>query len=372
MPTFRKRTWSHLSLASTLNLTTKEMKKIAKGSFQNLMITCLEYAKFAKEKNIGRIAQCKNPEYAASLLSQGKGVIFFCGHQANWEVLFLEGTQRMPGTAIGRPIKNTLLYNWVLSIRTKYGGKIVPPKKALYEGLRALKKGSFLGIVGDQAMPDSGYQSLFMGRKAWTSSAPALLAHRTGACIIVAMTKRTPTGYSITYSDPIYPDPQAPLDQDVDRMMLAALDILEKSICDTPEEWLWQHNRWKQQLPGRIKSPFRHDALCVLLSKDTSLYPSLKTLRNIYPTECFHIFVPKEHQEHLPSIEDAIIHPYAHTPLTTKDYRFKLVFNWTQKNYKRYFPSAFQILSIPKIYKLAKTPQCTLEEALQHALLDQK
>ena len=78
------------------------------------MITCLEYAKFAKEKEISRVVICENPEAAQAILNEGKGIIFFCGHQSNWEVLFLEGTSRMPGVAIGRPIKNQKLYDWVL------------------------------------------------------------------------------------------------------------------------------------------------------------------------------------------------------------------------------------------------------------------
>ena len=99
------------------------------------MITFLEYPKLAREKNISRIATCDNPETALQLLSSDSGVIFFCGHQANWELFFLEGTSRMNGVAIGRPIKNTYLYNWVQDLRQKFGGKIVAPKNALKEGL---------------------------------------------------------------------------------------------------------------------------------------------------------------------------------------------------------------------------------------------
>src|ERR1700722_16945171 len=103
---FRKRTLSNLSLALDLNLSRDEILFIAKQSIENLMITCLEYSKFAALKNIHTIAQCENPEIASPVMGRGIPVIFFCGHQANWEVLFLEGTSRMPGVAIGRPVKN--------------------------------------------------------------------------------------------------------------------------------------------------------------------------------------------------------------------------------------------------------------------------
>ena len=267
-PKYRKRTLSNLSLASTLALSEKELIRLAKASLQNLMITCLEYAKFASEKEIHRVAHCENPACADELMREGKPIIFFCGHQANWEVLFLEGTKRMPGVAIGRPVANSLLYSWILSIRQKYGGKIIAPKNAIREGLRGLKRGAFLGIVGDQGMPDSGYSSPFLGKRAWTSPMAAILAHRTGAPIMVATTRREKGKYIIHYSDPIWPKSDEPLDKEVDRMMRASLLELEKSIQKNPGQWLFSHNRWKQQTPGRLKKRFRHESILIILPKE--------------------------------------------------------------------------------------------------------
>src|SRR5262245_58304670 len=64
LPKFRKRALSNLALASSLVLTESEIRRLAKKSLQNLMITCLEYAKFASEKEIHRVATCVNPEEA--------------------------------------------------------------------------------------------------------------------------------------------------------------------------------------------------------------------------------------------------------------------------------------------------------------------
>ena len=190
-----------------------EIVPLAKEAMQNLAITALEYAKLAREKNIEKIAFCENPQIAERLICEKKPPIFFCGHLANWEILFLEGTSRMPGIAIGRPIKNKRLYKWITSIREKFGGKMVPPRSAVKEGLKALKQGSFLGIVGDQGMPDSGFRSSFLGRDAWTSPLPAILSYRTGSPIIVATTVRENSRYTIHYSDPLWPDLNAPAEK---------------------------------------------------------------------------------------------------------------------------------------------------------------
>ncbi len=361
MRDFRKRTLSNLALATDLHLSQKELIAIAKKSFQNLVINCLEYPRLAKETDFSRILFCKNPEVAMNVYNQGKGIIFFCGHQANWEILFLDGTLRMKGIAIGKPIKNNYLYRWIISIREKNGGKIIHPRNAVLEGLRALKKGSFIGIVGDQGMPDSGYSFPFFGRRAWTSTAPALLGYKTGCPIIFASTQRTSKGYEIHYADPIWPDLTKPLDEAIPLMMDQALHLMQKSIAQNPGEWLWQHNRWKQQTPKVLYKRFRQDCICIILPEEKEklqeLLPHLATLKAIYENTFFSIMLPSDHQTPLPIQVDEII-PYKDLKETlTKDFRFKLIFNFA--NYPplyRHFQrlSAFEVLDLNILKELAK------------------
>lgn len=360
METYRKRTLSNLALAKDLALSPKELIATAKQSFQNLAINCLEYPKLACKRDLSRAIRCENPDEAEALYQKGYGIIFFCGHQANWEVLFLDGTTRMKGVAIGKSIKNKLLYNWILQIREKNGGKIISQRNAVREGLRALRKGIFLGIVGDQGMPDSGYSFPFFGRRAWTSTAPALLAYKTQSPILFAETRRVPGGYRIHYSDPIWPDLSEPLEKEVVRMMDASLALLEKSIKNSPGEWLWQHNRWKQQTPQIVYKRFRHDCICIILPEEKTAFEEaarhLPALKLIYPLSFISLLIPTKYVS-FPLIDADETIPYAcladaHLP----DYRFKLVFNFTdcltlKRHYKKY--SAFEVLSLSDLKQLA-------------------
>lgn len=324
IPKYRKRAESNLALATPHS--NDKIRTLAKKSIQSLMITCLEYPKLAREKKIGKIATCVNPEKAESQLASGKGAIFFCGHQANWELLFLEGTSRMPGVAIGRPIQNRYLYSWILKMRQKYGGTIIEPKNAIKEGLRALKKGAFLGIVGDQGMPGSGFSSPFLGRAAYTSPMPALLAYKTNTPIFVATTHRENGHYFIHYEEPLYPNLDNPLDQEVDRLMRQALKLYEASILKSPDQWMWIHNRWKQQTTDQIKRAYRQDSLAVFVPDSQTLRESLPKLRALYPTEHITLFAPKDKA---PSL-NAEIHPYEDlTDTLVDDLRFKLIINFT-------------------------------------------
>lgn len=372
-PAFRKRALSNLALASSLDLDDKAVVKTAKEAMQNLMITTLEYAKLAKEKNLDNLVTCSNPETAEQLIEQKQGIVFFCAHQANWELLFLEGTHRMPGIAIGRPIKNDRLYRWILSIRRRFGGKIISPKNALKEGLKALKNGLFVGIVGDQGMPESFFSSSFLGRKAFTSPLPAILSYRCNAPLIFASTHRKNGKYTIEYSKPIWPDLTQAMQQEVPRMMKHILSELEKSIEKAPGQWLWQHNRWKQQPQGIVKRPFRHDAIAVLLPEAQAsffaLLPHLSIFREFYPSEFITLFCPQKWQSH---IDSSLFSLSPYTSSIQPDYRCKLIFNFTGdkktgQKFKNY--SALTVTDRSSLAKIAGlSPNDDWEEILRQGL----
>jgi KDO2-lipid IV(A) lauroyltransferase len=84
-PKYRKRALSNLALATDLHLSPEQIVETAKKSLQSLAITALEYPRLSREKNIHQLATCQNPEPAASMIKAGQGIIFFCGHQTNWE-----------------------------------------------------------------------------------------------------------------------------------------------------------------------------------------------------------------------------------------------------------------------------------------------
>lgn len=373
VPKYRKRILSNLSLASDLALQEKNLIPLAKRSLGNLITVCLEYGKLSFEKDIASLVTCKNPETAKKLIQEGNGVIFFCGHQANWELFFLEGTSRMPGVAIGQSIKNHYLYRWVLRIREKFGGKIVLPSQAVKEGLRALKQGKFLGIVGDQAMPGSGFCSSFLGRNAWTSPLPALLSYRSGRPILTATMTRKEGKYVIQYSDPLFPDSTKSAEQEISRLMQETLKPLEKSIQLAPEEWLWSHNRWKQQKPGTLKKTYRQDAIAILLPKEKPLWDLLckeiAIFRSLYPLELLVFFTPYP----LPKNLAEETHLYqSYEELKVRDYRFKLIFNFTEKkDVARHFLklSALYVVSLSDLQKQAKSSSFSLSTLLPKAIL---
>ncbi len=352
---YRKRTLSNLALAKDLALDPKAIRKYAKRSFANLIINLLEYPRFGREKDFSRVISCQNPEVANRLFREGQGIIFFCGHQANWETLFLEGNTHLKGVAIAKPIRNRLLYRWIVRIREKTGGKIIPHTQALKKGIKALRAGLFLGILGDQGMPEASFSFPFLGRKAFSSPAPALLSYKTGAPIIVATAERHKGRYIISYSAPIWPDKKQPIEKEMARLMNYSLSLLQESIHKNIGEWLWQHNRWKQLTPHRVYKKYRHDSILAILPQEKEEFEKviscLPLLKEIYGSSFLMLLAPSAFIGAIP-IKDVEILPYNCLKETLlKDYRFKLVLNFTEyAKIKKHFLrlSAFKVLTMPK------------------------
>lgn len=359
---FRKKTLTNLAIAKTLHLTESQRTRVAKESFQTLMINCLEFFRLQRKKNkMEEIATWGVPREAGlTMLQQGQGIIFLTGHQANWEIPFLLMTQFHPGIAIGRPIKNKWLYNWVLSIREMHKGKIIMPKKAMAAGYQALKEGQFLGIVGDQALPESSYSYPLFGTRAWTTTAPALLAYRTGCPIVTVMVRRVDDHYHIWGSPLLWPDMALPVKEAVPKLMDQAMGYLEESIKACPGQWLWQHDRWKQSGVDHVKRKFRFGFILVVLPKEIESYlPLISLLQKIYPRNFIAFFIPKGAEEHFSThSKDHEVHPYEkEEDLFKNDYRYQIVFDFydlktLRSHYLRL--GAFQALNEEKIYKEAK------------------
>lgn len=332
----KKRVMNNLALAKDLQLSEKQMHHIARESFQNLVITSLEY--FRLPKSLGQLDEiivCKNPELPLEISKEGKGFILVSSHQANWEIPFLDITRRHQGLAIGRPIKNQLLYNWILSLREMNGGKIITPKKAISTAIKTLQKGHFVGMLCDQALPESSYSYPFFGTRAWSSPSPALLSYKTGAPLCVVQTQRKNHRYHLHYSPPIWPDTKQPLKKEVSRLMDCVFKQLEVSIRQTPGQYLWQHKRYKQAGINHVQKQFRHDFIACILPKDShtvqSLLPHFHALNKIYPLSSFTFFVHRDNPApSLPMPSHHVIYYEENHDLFIRNWSFQMLLDFTQ------------------------------------------
>jgi KDO2-lipid IV(A) lauroyltransferase len=180
--------------------------------------------------------------------SKGKGILFLTGHCGNWELLALIAVVRLaPLGVVARPMNNPYLNSLVEKVRRRYGNSVIYKKGALRSIIRIFKDNGCVGILMDQAVvPEEGYIIDFLGKGAWTTKMPAIIARKTGAAPLPAFIHRTVKGHAIK----IYPEVELSHSSDIEEALKEDTrrfsGFLEDYIREHPAEWLWIHRRWKR------------------------------------------------------------------------------------------------------------------------------
>lgn len=339
--TLRKTALSNISLAFP-QISRRSKKQMARHSFCHLGLTLLEYGLLERKKgDLSSFATCLNPMQATDLEKRHGGIIYVSAHIANWEIPFIETNTRVRGIAVGRPLRSIKMTGRINSIRASTGGYIVSPREAMQTAGRRLKEGYFFGFVGDQGLPESSYSGLFLGRLAFSTSAPALLAYRNNVPIVVANTCRRNGKQIIWYSPPIYPDRSAPLKKEVVRLSDAVMHDLEMGVVQAPEQWMWLHNRWKRPTGLGLLKEFRYETILILYPKDPELLAPLLEMsdvfRMLYPHHDIAVCLPSYHrQSPVAGAKVFIYEDESEAFIDTIDY--KLVYNFTNiQGIERYY-----------------------------------
>ncbi|HTR77964.1 MAG TPA: lysophospholipid acyltransferase family protein, partial [Gemmatimonadaceae bacterium] len=90
----------------------------------------------------------------------------------------------------------------------------------------------------------------FFGRLAKTPRGPAVFALRLGAPVLFAAAIRLPSGRYRMVFEPVEATITGDRDSDVDRIVAASTETLERWVRQVPEQYFWHHRRWKHQRPG--------------------------------------------------------------------------------------------------------------------------
>jgi KDO2-lipid IV(A) lauroyltransferase len=226
------------------------VEKIIKYNFKNLGRSFVEIIKIYHgfSKKIIDSVEIEGGENFNQAKSKGKGILIVTGHCGNWELMAIAASVKLSGiTIVARPINNPYINRMIENVRVRYGNSVIYKQGALKPIIQTFKDNGCVGILMDQAViPDEGYVVDFLGRGAWTTKMPALLARKTGTAVLPAFINRTKEGHRIK----IYPEIE--LSNNNNREDAIKEDTIkfsyfvEKYIRDYPAEWLWIHRRWKR------------------------------------------------------------------------------------------------------------------------------
>jgi KDO2-lipid IV(A) lauroyltransferase len=184
-------------------------------------------------------------EHAQAAKAAGHGFFFMTAHLGNWEFGAIATAARgLPVTVITRPLDNPRLEVRFRQFREQTGNRVLSKREAARELLRTLKQNGVIGILPDQhAKPPDAVTVPFFGRRAATITAIVRLAERTGALLVPAAAYRMEDDrYRLVFGAPVSMTGPGTIEEKTARMN----QILEALIRRAPEQWMWLHNRWRE------------------------------------------------------------------------------------------------------------------------------
>jgi KDO2-lipid IV(A) lauroyltransferase len=236
-----------------------ERQEITRRMFIHLGMSAMEITSIRSfEDRVEQYMELSG-EVLKAALARGKGVVFVTGHVGNWEVMARAVAKvGAPVSAIAKRGGDARLMGLIEGWRedgavTTLWREDASTARAM---LRVFKENRVLGLLCDQDTNVQGVFVPFFGRPAWSPRAPADLALRTGAPILVGTShrkgERPGDGFLFEVTDVPYDPAPADKEAEVLRITAACQALLEDAIRRHPADWVWMHERWKTQPPPPV------------------------------------------------------------------------------------------------------------------------
>jgi len=231
-----------------------ERRRILKGSWDNLARIAMEFAfldDIFEDFNVHRLDKGTvtgtGIEDFLRLREDNKPGLIFSAHLANWELPAVIAKKfHLDLTILFRLPKNSLLAEDLMQRRNELMGSLVPSRLGTtLEIAGALRKGRHVGMLVDQRRLGSPLVPFF-GRPAATSTLFAKLAREYDCPVHGVRTIRLPGD---RFRIELTPAIDLPRDEEGLIDVMAATEtinsIIEGWIREHPDQWLWQHDRWR-------------------------------------------------------------------------------------------------------------------------------
>jgi KDO2-lipid IV(A) lauroyltransferase len=223
---------------------------LAHETFKNLGRSLMEISRLyhGRGENIISNIEIRGWENYETARAKGKGIIFFSGHCGNWELLSLALSNFFGETVTGvaRQQNNPLFNKMVERMRSRYNSKLIYKHGALKGILAALKRCEMVGILADQAVrPEEGCLIEVIGRTAWASKMPAVIAKKTDVPLVPVFIHRDGEHHVLTF----YPEhvfSSTANDESFCEDTQALSRYVENYVVAHPTQWYWIHRRWKR------------------------------------------------------------------------------------------------------------------------------
>jgi KDO2-lipid IV(A) lauroyltransferase len=226
--------------------------KACAENFGTVLFDFLSATRLSRE-GLRSCVEIAGEEHYLSSVERGKGVFLLSAHFGNWEIGALAaGLLARPIASVVRPLDNPVLEVELARLRGRFSNRTIAKKRAAREILRELRGGETVAILIDQnVLAREAVFVPYFGRLAATSPALALFQLKTDAAVVPAFCRPLGSGrYRLTFERPILLSDFSEAERSISGLTGRYTRVTEDVVRESPQLWLWMHNRWRTRPPG--------------------------------------------------------------------------------------------------------------------------
>lgn len=223
--------------------------KLYNRHLSHIIVEMLKMLTISK-KNLDKRYYCKNPEIVNSYFEQKKSIILLSAHYNNWEwmILQLDSMFKHHGVGVGKANSNKKFEYLINKARTRYGTEVVfaDHVRELFEKNNTEQTPAAYMMLSDQSPNNlkKSYITNFLNQESCMIFGGEYFAKKYDLPVFYYQVVQDKPGYYHIELELITKSPNTTQHGEITEKYS---QLLEKTIRQKPEFWLWSHRRWKNR-----------------------------------------------------------------------------------------------------------------------------
>jgi len=228
----------------------REINRIVWQSYRNIVFNAIDMVRMGRMTREWFNSYTEFQSVFEALGKQAatkRGAIIATAHLGSWELAAVVCQHAgVPIFSIAAKQKNPFTNEYLNLLRQSTGLETIARGSGLTRDiLRNLAAGKSLAILPDVRMPIEAISVPFLGGIANIGGGMAGFARHAEVPIIPCIVTRIGwTRHKAVAYDPILPDMSLSKEDDISRMTLAVMKIIDDAIRSNPGQWFWFNKRW--------------------------------------------------------------------------------------------------------------------------------
>lgn len=237
-----------------------EIKSVEHRFYHSLCDYFVETIKLygMSERNVRRHVEFTGCDKVLEAVERGQSVVAYMAHTFNWEfatsIPLVLGRENVVIGQIYHPLENSRFDDFFKKLRGQYGSENIAMNSTLRRIIDICKGGKqfIIGFIADQVptWEAINHWLTFFHQETPVFTGTEKIARRTGSAVFFLRFKRVKRGYYVAHFVPMSENAAEMPELSITDMYY---ELLEESIRECPELWLWTHNRWKRTRQGQIE-----------------------------------------------------------------------------------------------------------------------